>query len=154
MEGDPELPCHGLERRVVAHDHPDVAVELPGAMPDQQVVQAVVLARHEHREPPDAGAVTHRQRHLEPARQPRERGIEGLQPFRADLELDALEEAPGAMVVVLVGLEDVGAVLEQRAGDARHEPGPVGGADTQGQDMDVGCPVAAGGRVFHRRPAA
>ena len=61
-------------------------------------------------------------------------------------ELRAQEEAPaGGIRGVLVGGDDVGAPLEQKARDRGHDPRPVGAADQQARRCSAGCPPAQRG---------
>ncbi len=62
--------------------------------------------------------------------------MEALHP-----ELDPLEEHRSLVVGVLVGVDDVAAVVGHEAGDGGHEPGPVRCGDQQ----------AGRGRLLHCR---
>ena len=73
----------------------------------------------------------------------------GATPAARIGEADALEEHPAAGIVVLVGLQDVGVVLEQGAGHARDQARPIGSADEQRQDAVALAGIGGGGVVVH-----
>ena len=108
---------------VVADDQRHVAAQLAGAMPVQQIDQAVLVTGHEDRRlrsirrvleaVVDPEAVDER---LERRRERRVGDVEAV-----EVELDAHEEAAAFVVAMLGGVEDVGAVLEQEARNRRDE---------------------------------
>ena len=108
---------------VVADDQRHVAAQLAGAVPVQQIDQAVLVAGDEDRRlrpirrvleaVVDPEAVDER---LERRRERRVGDVEAV-----EVELDAHEEAAPFVVAMLGGVEDVGAVLEQEARNRRDE---------------------------------
>ena len=147
VERYPELCRHWGQQLVVADDHPDVAGQLAGPVPDQQVVQAVLLAGYEDGDLPKRGPVAHGPVKPQPDAELVHGRGERFDPVGADLEPDALEEDARAGIVVLVRFQDVRVVLVQRACHTRHEAGPVGRADEQRQHMVPGGRVGGGLRV-------
>jgi hypothetical protein len=104
-------------------------------VPQQQVVQAVVVARHEDRDPLARVRVGDAPAHREALGGLADRVLE-RQAVGVDLgqvEVDALEELPGRRVGVLVGVQDVGAVACRGAGRARDDAAPVRAVDEKGR---------------------
>lgn len=67
-EVDTELRRDRGEGVVVAQDYGNLAVEFPRAVPPQQIVQAMILARHEHRHALDVRAIGEAPLHPQPVR--------------------------------------------------------------------------------------
>ena len=129
-ERDAEARDVVLDVAVVGQHEPDVGVELAAAPAPQQVEQAVVLARDEDRDALAIGRVGDRPLHRERLgdlrrERPLQLGAAEVEPV--EVERHAHEERPAGRVGrVLVGVEDVRAVLEQEARDGRDDARPVG----------------------------
>ncbi len=140
---------------VVADDEREVGDELAGAVPGQQVEQAVLLLADQQRDPGEP--LGEAQLHLH--REGLADLAEGVQDAvvgeveAVELELDPLEEQPLVVVGVLVDLDDVGAVAGQelRHGrdDARARPGRSAAARRSG-----GRPSGAGTKADRSEGAA
>jgi hypothetical protein len=109
VKRDPELRGDRFEIRVVANDEWDVGRELSGPLPQEQIVQAVVILRDEDRHSRSPLAVRESPAHSETVGDfPNgrlEAGPVGMQ--LREVELDALEKLAGNWVRVLVSVEDV-----------------------------------------------
>ena len=132
---------------VVADDERHVAAQLAGAVPIQQIDQAVLVARHEDRGLRPIRRVLDAVVDAEPIderlERRRERRVGDVEPV--EVELDAHEEAAAFVVAVLGGVEDVGAVLEQEARDRRDESLRVGAIDQKNGGVH-GAMLSAAGR--------
>ena len=114
---------------VVAHDQRDGAGEFAGLVAVEQVHQAVQVAGHEDRHRGAGRRVLHPPAHsealgdgLELARQI----LAGSRSKSVQVPLDPHEEQPQVVVLVLIGVEDVGAVGVQKVRDGGDNPLPVG----------------------------
>ena len=134
-KGTPNCAATGASRSWLLTTMPTVATQLARPVANEQVVQAVVLAGHEHGHASQVRTVAHAPRQVEPVPQFRHGGPQGRDPPTGDLEPDALKERAGARVVVLVRLQDVGVVLEEGARHAGDQPRSIRGADEQRQHM-------------------
>mmetsp|Transcript_25040 Transcript_25040/g.61562 ORF Transcript_25040/g.61562 Transcript_25040/m.61562 type:complete len:220 (+) Transcript_25040:3-662(+) len=103
---------------------------MPGLHAEQQVVQAVAELAHQQQHAGLAAARHQLPVHRELSRQRCEGGLQRRLVGRR-LELDAHEEARMVRVTVLVGREDVAALLQQHAGDGMHDAGTVGAGELQ-----------------------
>ncbi len=151
-------PAHVVAEVGVVGDHEahlDRQLAAPPA--PEQVEQAVVLARDEDRHAlgrlrvDDPPLHAHRRAHLGGERV----GERGTAPGEArEVELHAQEEAPALVVGrILVGLRDVGALLEQEPRHRRDDPGAV--AAHRDQAPHVGRVAHAGASTSSsQRPTA
>ena len=114
----------------------DVHRQLAAVGAEQQIVETMPLPADQHQQACTTAGVMQLPVHVEPAGQlaealahPRQRG-RGRQ-----LEVHAQEEAPALLVAVLLGVEDVAALVEQQAGDAVDDAGAIRAG--QGEDVVV-----------------
>src|SRR6185295_7414182 len=111
----------------IADDQPDVAGQLAAAMAPEQVVQAVVILRHEDGDAPLFALVVQPQIHAEALRDLGERALQrtsiGQEPRK--VEADALKKLSRRLVAVLIGVEDVCAMPATRPGRSTHETSSV-----------------------------
>ena len=137
MERHAELRGDRREVGVVRHDQRDLARELAGAVAEQEVVQAVVVARHEDRDALHVGRVRdpvgHREARGDLAEAVLERDPIGR--HRRQIEADALEEHLRDRIGVLIGVEDVGAVAVQHLRQRRDDALAIGAAHQQRRDV-------------------
>ncbi len=131
--GDAELTGHRLEVGVVADDRGDLAAELARPMPEQQVVEAMVVLRDEEGDAPDLAVVREAVGHTETLRHLRDAARQGhaIGVELPRVEPDSLEELPRVDVGVLIGVEDVGAVPVEQLREGRDDPALVAAGDEQ-----------------------
>ena len=103
----------------------DVDRQLPGALAEQQVVEAVGRGRDEDEGAQRATDVVDVVRHPEPLDDRSERPLE-LVARRLRLDLQPHEEAAGVGARELLALGDVAAGRDDRAADGVHDAGTVG----------------------------
>ena len=114
-------------RVVVRRDEHDLARELAEREANEEIAEAVALARREHRDaraasPRSCSVPVHREPLARSARTPRAE----RRRARVDVELDALQEQAGGRVGVLVGLDDVAAGVGDERADRGDDARPVG----------------------------
>ena len=114
---------------VIRNDERNLADQLAGAPAVQQIGHAVQVLRAEERHPRPARARGELPRHLELGGQRRKGGAEALEVEAVQLPLHAHEKQAQLMVLVLVGVQDVGATLVEQARNARHQSLAVGAID-------------------------
>ena len=139
---------------MVRYDHWNVAIEFARAPAMQQVGHAVQVLRTEQSHAWTAGAGSQCPAHSKFCRQRSKCGFEALkikalEPRRARCrlaivlrqvkpKLHAHEKQAPVVVLVLVGMQNVGASLIEHAGHSRHQPLAVGAVNQQNS------------RIFHR----
>jgi hypothetical protein len=132
-EANTEIPRHGFELRVVGDHERNVAGELPPAVTEHQIVQAVIVAGDEDGDPLGLLRVEQPVLHLEALTHlgdgARKRAAIAHQPGK--IETNALEEHPRDRVRVLVGIQDVRAMAVEDLRERRHDTPPIGARDEQ-----------------------
>ncbi len=113
---------------MVTHNETDVTRQLPTLMTPQQIVQAVIVLRHEDRDLGHVRTVRQRVGHVEARRDFGDALLEGclVGDELRRVELDALKELNRALVTVLVGAQDVPAMAVKRLGQTRYQAAPIG----------------------------
>jgi hypothetical protein len=153
VKRDVELPRDRLEVLVIADDERNVGGELAGPLPQQQVVQTVVVLRDENSGSVAMRAVAQPPFHRKALCHLADSRLEAP-PIRVKLrhvELDALKELAGHRVGVLVRIEDVGAVSIQDLRKRGDEASAVGTTDEEGSGILHGYGVAVGEAIGQRR---
>ncbi len=127
---------------MVAHDQGDVAGELAGAVAQEQIVEAVVVARDEDRHALALAGQEQAPLHLEAAGHLRDGPLEAraVGPHLGEVEADALEELAGQGVRMLVGVEDVEAMPVEQLGQGCDDAAPVRAGHEQGPGLGGGRP--------------
>jgi hypothetical protein len=123
LETMPKCSAIG-QTRMIAHDQGDLAAELAGAVAEQEVVEAMVVARDEDRDPLDVLLVVELPAHLEAVGDLADRRLE-REPVGVHLgaiERDPLEELAGDGIGVLIRVEDVRPVSVEELRQSRDEP--------------------------------
>ena len=119
----------------------DLAGQLAGAMPPEQIHQAVLVARDEDRDALPLGRVGELPAHARSASatspMPRSRLTRSVCSSVRSKRM-RWKNWPGDGVGVLVGVEDVRAVAVQHLGERRHDAAPVGAAHQQDGGLLLG----------------
>ena len=133
MEVETELLGHRLQDPVVADHQGDFAVELAGAVAQQEVVEAVLEPRDEDRHSFAPLGVGQPPAHVETLGDLVDGALEGgpIGVHLGAVEADALEELAGYGIAVLVGVEDVGAVTVEHLGQRCDQPPTIRAGDQQ-----------------------
>jgi hypothetical protein len=130
----PEAGHVALVVWMVRDDRDHVRVELASAAPPQKVEQAVVVARHEHRDPLRNARVCEPPLHVEAGRRLSHRLLELGAPVAEALQMElGAEEERATLGVsrVLVSLDDVGAEFEKECGDGGDNPVAIRARDEE-----------------------
>ncbi len=136
-EPDTEVARNALEVNVIADDEPKIAGKLLAAVAEQEIIEAMVVTRHEDGDALRPLGVDQPVAHLETPAHLLDGALErepiGLQ--RGQIEPDALEEHPGDRVRVLIGVEDVRAVPVEHLRERRDDAPTVGAGDEQRREL-------------------
>ena len=133
-KGTPNWPATPSRSGWLLTHQRHLAGQLAGAVAEQQVVEAVVVARHEDRHALAVRRVGDAPAHREALGRLADRVLEGeaVGVELGEVEAHALEELPRHEVGVLVRIQDVRAVAVEELGHRRHDAAPVGAVDEQG----------------------
>jgi hypothetical protein len=113
--------------RVVGDDGDDLHVEFADAPAIDQIGQAMVEFRREDHHLLARALRPHRPAHAEFVGERREGRAQRVEGLRHDaIEDDAHEEHPALLIVILLRVDDIGAVIEQIGRNGGDDPRPVG----------------------------
>ena len=106
---------------VVADNERNLAVEFAGLVAVEQVGIAMQVLRDEDRQACDGGGEFQAPVHTQLGGDGLEVRSEGVHAEAVERPFDAHEEEAGFVVLMLIGMDDVGAVLVKHAGNGCHE---------------------------------
>jgi hypothetical protein len=116
---------------VIRNDERDLAVEFAGAPSMEQIGHAVQILRAEERHARTARAWGELPGHVELTRERHESCAETFEIEAFEAKFDAHEKEAQLLIAVLIGVQDIGSALVEKAGDARDESRAIRAVDQE-----------------------
>ena len=127
LKRNTELRGDRPEVRMITDDQRNIAAQLPSPVPQQQIVQAVVVARYQDGDSFHIPFISDAPMHFEARGQLAHRSFERLtvRVKIRQIKANALEKLVGYRIGVLIGVENVRAVTVKNLGQSGNNPAPV-----------------------------